>query len=33
VFHSDRGIEFANFEFRKQLNDLGMVQSMTGPAG
>jgi putative transposase len=31
VFHSDRGIEFANFEFRKQLGDLGMVQSMNRP--
>ena len=31
LFHSDRGIEFANFEFRKQLSDLGMVQSMNRP--
>jgi putative transposase len=31
VFHSDRGIEFANFEFRKQLGELGMVQSMNRP--
>jgi transposase InsO family protein len=31
VFHSDRGIEFANCEFRKQLSDLGMVQSMNRP--
>jgi putative transposase len=31
MFHSDRGIEFANFEFRKQLSDLGMVQSMNRP--
>ena len=31
VFHSDRGIEFANYEFRKQLSDLGMVQSMNRP--
>ncbi|QJW85766.1 IS3 family transposase [Ramlibacter terrae] len=28
AFHSDRGIEFANFGFRKQLGELGMVQSM-----
>ena len=31
VFHSDRGIEFANFEFREQLRRLGMVQSMNRP--
>jgi putative transposase len=31
VFHSDRGIEFANFEFRKQLSAFGMVQSMNRP--
>lgn len=31
VFHSDRGIEFANFEFREQLRQLGMVQSMNRP--
>jgi len=31
VFHSDRGIEFANYEFRKQLSDLGMLQSMNRP--
>lgn len=31
VFHSDPGIEFANYEFRKQLSDLGMVQSMNRP--
>jgi putative transposase len=31
VFHSDRGIEFANFEFREQLSRLGMVQSMNRP--
>ena len=32
VFHSDRGIEFANFEFREQLRKLGMVQSMNRPS-
>ena len=31
VFHSDRGIEFANYEFRNQLSALGMVQSMNRP--
>lgn len=31
VFHSDRGIEFANFEFRRHLSELGMVQSMNRP--
>jgi putative transposase len=31
VFHSDRGIEFANFEFRAQLQGLGMLQSMNRP--
>lgn len=31
VFHSDRGIEFANFEFRDQLRQLGMMQSMNRP--
>jgi putative transposase len=31
VFHSDRGIEFANFEFRNQLQRLGMLQSMNRP--
>jgi putative transposase len=31
VFHSDRGIEFANFEFREQLRQFGMVQSMNRP--
>ena len=31
VFHSDRGMEFANFEFREQLHQLGMVQSMNRP--
>ena len=28
VFHSDRGIEYAAFEFREQLAKLGMLQSM-----
>jgi putative transposase len=31
VFHSDRGIEFANFEFRSQLQRLGILQSMNRP--
>ncbi|TFY96142.1 hypothetical protein EZ216_21200 [Ramlibacter humi] len=31
VFHSDRGIEFSNYEFRRQLSELGMVQSMNRP--
>lgn len=31
VFHTDRGIEYSNYEFRKQLTDLGMVQSMNRP--
>jgi hypothetical protein len=31
LFHSDRGIEFSNFEFRAQLHRLGMVQSMNRP--
>ena len=32
VFHSDRGIEFANFEFREQLRQFGIMQSMNRPA-
>jgi len=28
LFHSDRGIEYAAFEFREQLAKLGMLQSM-----
>jgi putative transposase len=28
LFHSDRGIEYAAFEFRQQLVKLGMLQSM-----
>ena len=28
LFHSDRGIEYAAFEFRDQLARLGMLQSM-----
>jgi transposase InsO family protein len=32
VFHSDRGIEFSNFEFREQLQRLGMLQSMNRPS-
>jgi putative transposase len=31
VFHTDRGIEFANFHFRAQLRRLGMLQSMNRP--
>lgn len=31
LFHSDRGIEFSNFEFRAQLQRFGMVQSMNRP--
>lgn len=29
VFHSDRGIQYASFEFREKLNDYGMIQSMS----
>lgn len=28
TFHSDRGVEYAAFEFRRQLTRLGMLQSM-----
>jgi putative transposase len=28
TFHSDRGVEYAAFEFRRQLTKLGMLQSM-----
>jgi transposase InsO family protein len=28
MFHSDRGIEYAAFEYRDQLARLGIVQSM-----
>jgi putative transposase len=31
MFHSDRGIEYAAFEYRDQLARLGMVQSMNRP--
>jgi putative transposase len=31
VFHSDRGIEYAAFEYRNQLARLGIVQSMNRP--
>ena len=31
VFHSDRGIQYACTEFRDELNDLPVEQSMTGP--
>ncbi len=29
LFHSDWGIEYADFEFREQLAKLGMLQSMS----
>lgn len=28
IFHSDRGIEYASYEYRRQLDRLGMLQSM-----
>ena len=31
VFHSDRGIEYAAFEYRRQLDKLGIRQSMNRP--
>jgi putative transposase len=31
VFHSDRGVEYAAFEYRQQLERLGMLQSMNRP--
>jgi putative transposase len=31
VFHSDRGVEYAAFEYRQQLDRLGMLQSMNRP--
>lgn len=31
VFHSDRGIEYAAFEYREQLKRAGIVQSMNRP--
>lgn len=31
MFHSDRGIEYAAFEYRNQLARLGIVQSMNRP--
>lgn len=31
TFHSDRGVEYAAFEFRRQIARLGMLQSMNRP--
>ena len=31
MFHSDRGIEYAAFEYRNQLARLGIIQSMNRP--
>jgi putative transposase len=31
VFHSDRGVEYAAFEYRQQLERLGILQSMNRP--
>lgn len=33
LFHSDRGIQYACTEFRDELRDLPVEQSMTGPPG
>ncbi len=31
IFHTDRGIEYASFMFRKRLTQLGVIQSMNRP--
>lgn len=33
VAHSDRGIEFANYESRNPLKQVGIVQGMNGQGG